>query len=67
MVSLVRDRPLAWGGLIDSSHECFVQPDPKLVPNETYWQKSYEPRAELFGDLATEIVRDFRDGKMDHA
>jgi hypothetical protein len=67
VLSLVHDRPLCWGGFIDTNHECFVQPDRNLVPNETYWQKSCEPSAELFGDLATEIVSYFRDGKVDHA
>ena len=65
VVSLVRDMPLAWGGMITPDDRSFVQPDPDLMPKGEAWRLACEPKEELFGAFAEKTVTDWRSGRID--
>ena len=66
LVSLVCDRPLGWGGMIVPTDRCFLQPEPRLVPEGRIWEDACQPDSGLFSEVAAEIVADFRRGTRAH-
>jgi hypothetical protein len=65
IVSPVCDRPLGWGGMIIPRNPCFVQADPRLVPERRLWEDAGPPNVGSFDTFALELVADFRSGKLD--
>ena len=66
VISLVCDRPMGWGGVLMPGDAGFVQPEPALVPTGRRWDEVSRPQADLFGELASEMVAAYRCGALDH-
>jgi hypothetical protein len=79
VVSLVSNRPMAWGGVIFPSDDAFAQPDPSLVPaglsdrdllgveqvrsHRDEWSRR---RNRLLQRVASKIAASFRRSEIDH-
>lgn len=67
LVSIVSDRPMAWGGMLLPSDNEYVQPDPALVPRSRAWELACQPGARLFGEETAGIAAAFRRSELDHS
>jgi hypothetical protein len=78
VLSLVRDQPMGWGGMILPSDSSFARPDPALVPNTPtaldllgieYARQPQEdwsrPRPRLLRSVAREVTAGFCSGELD--
>ena len=66
LVSLVSDRPMAWGGMLVPADDGFAQPDPLLVPSGPLWADACRPGNRLFRGFAAEVAAAFRNCEFDH-
>lgn len=67
LVSMVCDRPMAWGGMLLPSDQEYAQPDPTLIPRGRAWQLACEPGARLFDAETARIASAFRRSEIDHS
>ncbi len=66
LVSLVSDRPMAWGGMVVPADAAYVHPDPSLVPKGRLWEGGSRPQSRPFGRFASEVAASFRLSELDH-